>query len=85
MMPGFSGGGRGNEVQERGRTRDGGQIRGVDVDEVPLEGAERISPADRIEADGLETCDYLVYPVEAALADKLCGIAKFTEGERPPG
>lgn len=46
------------------------------VDEVPLEGAERISPADRIEVDGLETCDYLVYPVEAALADKLCGIVE---------
>ncbi|WP_272867368.1 nucleotidyl transferase AbiEii/AbiGii toxin family protein [Parafannyhessea umbonata] len=26
--------------------------------------------------DGLETCDYLVYPVEAALADKLCGIVE---------
>lgn len=51
------------------------------VDEVPLEGAERISPADRIEVDGLETCDYLVYPVEAALADKLCGIVE-THGER---
>lgn len=46
------------------------------VDEVPLEGAERISPADRIEVEGLETCDYLVYPVEAALADKLCGIVE---------
>ena len=40
------------------------------VDEVPLEGVERIAPADRIEVDGLETCDYLVYPVEATLADK---------------
>lgn len=48
------------------------------VDEVPLEGAERISPADRIEVDGLETCDYLV---EAALADKLCGIVE-QHGER---
>ena len=51
------------------------------VDEVPLEGAERIAPADRIEVDGLETCDYLVYPVEAALADKLCGIVE-THGGR---
>lgn len=50
------------------------------VDEVPLEGAERISPADRIEVDGLETCDYLVYPVEAALADKLCGIVEVHGG-----
>lgn len=51
------------------------------VDEVLLEGAERIAPADRIEVDGLETCDYLVYPVEAALADKLCGIVE-THGDR---
>lgn len=51
------------------------------VDEVPLEGAERIAPADRVEVDGIETCDYLVYPVEAALADKLCGIVE-THGGR---
>ena len=50
------------------------------VDEVPLEGAERISPADRIEVDGLETCDYLVYPVEAALADKLCALVETYGG-----
>jgi hypothetical protein len=38
-------------------------------------------PADRLEVDGLATCDYPVYPVEAALADKLCGIVEtFTEG-----
>ncbi len=42
------------------------------VDEVPLEGAELISPADRIGIKGLVICDYLVYPVNAALADKLC-------------
>ncbi|MCC6098483.1 MAG: hypothetical protein LIV25_04515 [Olsenella sp.] len=30
------------------------------VDELSLEGAECISLADRIEVDGLETCDYLV-------------------------
>lgn len=51
------------------------------VDEVPLEGAERMAPADRIEVAGIETCDYLVYPVEAALADKACGIVE-THGGR---
>lgn len=50
------------------------------VDEVPLEGAERMAPADRIEVDGLETCDYLVYPVEAALADKLCALVETYGG-----
>jgi hypothetical protein len=50
------------------------------VDEVPLEGIERIAPADRIEVDGLETCDYLVYPVEAALADKLCALVEMHGG-----
>lgn len=44
------------------------------VDEVPLAIVERIAPADRIEVRGIETCDYVVYPVEAALPDKLCGI-----------
>ncbi|WP_263477695.1 nucleotidyl transferase AbiEii/AbiGii toxin family protein, partial [Mobiluncus curtisii] len=36
------------------------------VDEVPLESAELITPADRIEVEGLPVCDYLVYPVESA-------------------
>lgn len=52
------------------------------VDEVPLERAERISPADRIGVQGIEDCDYLVYPVEAALADKFCGIVERHQ-ERP--
>lgn len=46
------------------------------VNEVTHEGAEPIAPADRIEVEGLVTCDYLVYPIEAALADKLCGIVE---------
>lgn len=51
------------------------------VDEVPLEGAELITPADRIEIDGVQTCDYLVYPVEGALADKFCALIEI-HGER---
>lgn len=50
------------------------------VDEVPLEGAERVTPADRLEIAGLPTCDYLVYPVENALADKFCALLETHEG-----
>lgn len=50
------------------------------VDEVPLERAERVCPADRIVVRGIEGCDYLVYPVEAALADKFCGIVERHQG-----
>lgn len=51
------------------------------VDEVPLEGAEFIAPADRIEIEGLQVCDYLVYPVENALADKLCALVEKHNGK----
>lgn len=46
------------------------------IDEVPLDEAEPVTPADRIPIDGIEVCDYLVYPVENALADKACAIAE---------
>lgn len=46
------------------------------VDEVLLEGAELIAPADRIDIEGLQTCDYLVYPLENAIADKLCALVE---------
>lgn len=52
------------------------------VDEIPLDYAERLSPADRIEVSGIKTCDYLVYPVAAALADKICALQE-RHGERP--
>lgn len=50
------------------------------VDQIPLEHAELITPADRIEVSGIETFDYLVYPVENALADKLCALSERHEG-----
>lgn len=50
------------------------------VDEVPLEGAEILAPADRIDIKGLEVCDYLVYPVAAALADKFCALVEWHDG-----
>lgn len=50
------------------------------VDEIPLEEAEVVTPADRIQVDGVEVCDYLVYPVESALADKLCAMVERHDG-----
>ena len=50
------------------------------VDQIPLEHAELITPADRIEVSGIDTFDYLVNPVENALADKLCALSERHEG-----
>ena len=50
------------------------------VDEVPLERAELVAPADRVDVEGLQICDYLVYPVENALADKLCALVERHDG-----
>ena len=50
------------------------------TDEVPLENAELITPADRIDIAGLQACDYPVYPVESALADKLCALVEKHDG-----
>lgn len=44
------------------------------VDQVPLDCVEIVTPADRIEVNGVQVCDYLVYPVENALADKLSAL-----------
>ena len=50
------------------------------VDEIPLEEAELITPADRIRVEGVEVFDYLVYPTESALADKLCAMVERHDG-----
>lgn len=50
------------------------------VDEVPLERTEMLTPADRIDVAGIPVCDYLVYPVEIALSDKLHGIIETHSG-----
>lgn len=44
------------------------------VDVVDDISAERITPKDRIEVEGIKVFDYMVYGVEDALADKLFGI-----------
>lgn len=38
------------------------------------------TPADRLDVRDVEVCDYAVYPVECALADKLCGIIETHDG-----
>lgn len=50
------------------------------VDEIPQEGFDTVTPADRIEVRGIPTCDYRVYTVESALADKFFGITERHEG-----
>lgn len=51
------------------------------VDEVPLDCAESVVPADRVHVEGIEVCNYLVYPAENALADKLCAIEERHHGQ----
>lgn len=41
---------------------------------------DRLEPADRIVVRGLEEYDYLVYPAEKAVSDKVCGIMERHNG-----
>lgn len=50
------------------------------VDEIASDGADLVSPVDRIDVKGLPVCDYLVYPVEAAIADKFCALSERHDG-----
>ena len=50
------------------------------ADEIPQEGFDTLTPADRIEVRGIPTCDYRIYTVESALADKFCGIVERHDG-----
>ena len=52
------------------------------VDEIPIEDAEVVTPADRLTIEGVESFDYLLYPIENALADKFCAIVE-RHGDRP--
>ena len=45
--------------------------------------ADRIAPANRVRVEGLESCDYLVYPLPYQLADKLCAIMETQPGGWP--
>lgn len=44
---------------------------------------ERVGPGNRVRIDGLETRDYLVYPLPDQLADKLCAIMELQPGGWP--
>lgn len=44
---------------------------------------ERLTPANRIPLEGLETSDYLVYPLPDQLADKFCAIMEKQPGGWP--
>lgn len=50
------------------------------ADAIPCEHPDVIRPADRIEIEGLESCDYPVYPVVRAIADKVAGIIETHDG-----
>lgn len=52
------------------------------TDKIDCGEPDRVLPADRVELAGIESCDYLVYPVERAVADKVCGITE-RHGDRP--
>lgn len=42
------------------------------VDPVELGKADEVTPANRLDVNGLPVFDYLVYPVERTVADKVC-------------
>lgn len=50
------------------------------ADEIDCGEPEVVTPADRIEVDGLVSFDYPVYPAERAIADKVCGIVECHRG-----
>ncbi|MBQ9002491.1 MAG: nucleotidyl transferase AbiEii/AbiGii toxin family protein [Eggerthellaceae bacterium] len=41
---------------------------------------ERLEPRNRIALEGVEVCDYLLYPLEDQMADKLCAIMEMHPG-----
>lgn len=49
-------------------------------DTVPCDDPDWLTPADRIEVEGLVECDYPVYPVTRGMADKVCGIVETHDG-----
>lgn len=50
------------------------------ADSIPCGIPDRVTPADRIEIEGIPTCDYLVYPVASAIADKVSGVMEEHDG-----
>ncbi len=55
----------------------------VVVSDVPLVGMERIEPVTRLAVARIPTFDYLVYPVEESVADKVCATMSTYRGGMP--
>lgn len=54
----------------------------LSLDCAPTAAPKRLTPANRVELDGIETCDYLMYPLPDQLADKFCAIMEKYPGGR---
>lgn len=52
------------------------------VDPVELGKADAVTPANRLDVKGLPVFDYLVYPVERTVADKVCATMQAYPGGR---
>ena len=50
------------------------------ADSIPCDNPDLVHPADRIEIEGLSSCDYPIYPVARAIADKVSGILETHDG-----
>lgn len=50
------------------------------VDQVPCGEPETLTPADRLEVEGVPVFDYRVYPIANSIADKLFGIIETHDG-----
>lgn len=44
---------------------------------------ECVAPANRVELDGIRTCEYVLYPLPDQLADKFCAIMELQPGGWP--
>lgn len=51
------------------------------VDQVICEKPEKLTPKGRLEIEGLETFDYLLYPVINGMADKICATMRLYDGQ----
>ena len=52
------------------------------VDRIPCAGSELVTPADRLNIEGIPVFDYRIYPLVNSIADKLCAILE-THDSRP--
>lgn len=55
----------------------------LSLDCIPTLPPERITPANRIDVEGVKVCDYLTYSLPDQLADKFCAIMEIQAGGYP--